>query len=87
MNNQALIEVEKIIGLNNRLLELCIYALIRDTEIYNHELATPTKLKFMDIIMENLGDDTETLQEKLLMEWDMETKWIREKFEEERTDK
>lgn len=87
MNNQALIEVEKIIGINNRLLELCIYALVRDTEIYNHELDTLTKLKFMDIIMENLDDDTGTLQEKLLMEWDMETKWIREKFEEERTDK
>ena len=87
MNNQALVEVEKLIALNNRLLEICIYALIRDTEIYNHELDTLTKLKFMDIIMENLDDDTGTLQEKLLMEWDMETKWIREKSEEERTDK
>lgn len=87
MNNKALEEVEKLIALNNRLLELCVYALIRDTPIYKRELATPTKLKFMDIIMENLDDDTGTLQEKLLMEWDMETKWIREKFEEERTDK
>lgn len=87
MNNKALEEVEKLIALNNRLLEICIYALIRETPIYKHELDTLTKLKFMDIIMENLDDDTGTLQEKLLMEWDMETKWIREKFEEERTDK
>lgn len=87
MNNKALEEVEKLIYTNKRLLELCVYALIRDTPIYKHELETLTKLNFMDIIMENLDDDTGTLQEKLLMEWDMETKWIREKFEEERTDK
>lgn len=72
MNNQALIEVEKLIALNNRLLELCIYALIRDTEIYNHELDTLTKLKFMDIIMKNLNDDTGTLQDKLLYQWNLE---------------
>lgn len=72
MNNQALIEVEKIIGINNRLLELCIYALIRDTPIYKHELATPTKLQFMDIIMENLDDDTGTLKDKLLYQWNLE---------------
>ena len=87
MNNKALEEVEKLIYTNKRLLELCVYALIRDTPIYKHELETLIKLNFMDIIMENLDDDTGTLQEKLLMEWDMETKWIREKFEEERTDK
>lgn len=72
MNNQALIEVEKIIGINNRLLELCIYALIRDTEIYKHELETLTKLKFMDIIMKNLNDDTGTLKDKLLYQWNLE---------------
>ena len=72
MNNQALIEVEKIIGINNRLLELCIYALIRDTKIYNHELDTLTKLEFMDIIMKNLNDDTGTLKDKLLYQWNLE---------------
>lgn len=71
MNNRALVEVEKLIALNNRLLEICIYALIRDTKIYNHELDTLTKLSFMDIIMKNLNDDTETLKYKLLQEWDM----------------
>ena len=72
MNNQALIEVEKLIALNNRLLELCIYALIRDTPIYKHELETLTKLKFMDIIMKNLNDDTGTLKDKLLYQWNLE---------------
>ena len=33
MNNRALEEVEELISIKNRLLELCIYALIRDTEI------------------------------------------------------
>ena len=77
MNNKALEEVEKLIYTNKRLLELCVYALIMDTPIYKHELETLTKLKFMDIIMKNLDDDTETLQEKLLMEWDMETRWLK----------
>ena len=72
MNNQALIEVEKLIALNNRLLEICIYALIRDTPIYKHELDTLTKLKFMDIIMKNLNDDTGTLKDKLLYQWNLE---------------
>lgn len=72
MNNQALVEAEKLIALNNRLLEICIYALIRDTEIYNHELDTLTKSSFMDIIMRNLNDDTETLKYKLLQEWEDE---------------
>lgn len=72
MNNQALIEVEKLIALNNRLLELCIYALIRDTPIYKHELETLTKLKFMDIIVKNLNDDTGTLKDKLLYQWNLE---------------
>lgn len=72
MNNQALVEVEKLIALNNRLLEICIYALIRDTPIYKHELDTLTKLKFMDIIMKNLNNDTGTLQDKLLYQWNLE---------------
>lgn len=72
MNNRALEEVEKLIALNNRLLEICIYALIRETPIYKHELDTLTKLKFMDIIMKNLNDDTGTLQDKLLYQWNLE---------------
>ena len=72
MNNQALIEVEKLIALNNRLLEICIYALIRETPIYKHELDTLTKLRFMDIIMKNLNDDTGTLKDKLLYQWNLE---------------
>lgn len=72
MNNQALVEVEKLIALNNRLLEICIYALIRETPIYKHELDTLTKLKFMDIIMKNLNDDTGTLKDKLLYQWNLE---------------
>lgn len=72
MNNRALEEVQKLIALNNRLLEICIYALIRETPIYKHELDTLTKLKFMDIIMKNLNDDTGTLQDKLLYQWNLE---------------
>ena len=87
MNNRALEEVQKLIYTNKRLLELCVYALIRDTPIHTYELETLTKLEFIDIIMENLDDDTATLREKLLMQWDIDTKWIREKFEEEGTDK
>lgn len=72
MNNRALEEVQKLIALNNRLLEICIYALIRETPIYKHELDTLTKLKFMDIIMKNLNDDTGTLKDKLLYQWNLE---------------
>ncbi len=72
MNNRALEEVQKLIALNNRLLEICIYALIRDTPIYKRELDTLTKLMFMDIIMKNLNDDTGTLKDKLLYQWNLE---------------
>lgn len=34
---------------NNRLLELCMYALIRDTKIYNHELDSVNKLEIKTI--------------------------------------
>lgn len=53
----------------NRLLELCMYSLIRDTEIYKHELDDVTKLSFMEIIRTNLDDDTYTLRKKLLQKW------------------
>lgn len=55
---------------NNRLLELCMYALISSTKIYNHELATNTKEKFMNIIKNNLSDDTYTLREKIKKSWE-----------------
>lgn len=53
----------------NRLLELCMYSLIRDTKIYNHELDDVTKLSFMEIIRKNMDDDTHTLRDKLLKAW------------------
>lgn len=70
MGNRALEEVERLISINNRLLEICIYALISNTKLYNHELATLTKLEFMDIILSNLNDDTHTLRNKLLSKWE-----------------
>ena len=54
---------------NNRLLELCMFALIRDTKIYNHELDDVTKLKFMNTIKNNINDDTYTLRKKLIDVW------------------
>ena len=70
MNNKALEEVEELISVNNRLLELCVYALIRDTKIYNHELDDISKLRFFDIILHNLKDDTYTLRNKLIEAWE-----------------
>lgn len=70
MNNKALEAVEELISVNNRLLELCMYALIRDTKMYNHELCHLIKLKFMNIILHNLNDDTYTLRNKLIEAWE-----------------
>lgn len=70
MNNKALEVVEELVSINNRLLELCIYALIRDTRIYNHKLCDLIKLKFMNIILHNLNDDTYTLRNKLIEAWE-----------------
>ena len=70
MNNRALEEVEDLISLKNRLLELCMYALIRDTKIYNRELDDVHKYKFMAVILTNLNDDTFTLRKKLLKTWE-----------------
>ena len=70
MGNKALEEVERLININNRLLEICIYALISNTKLYNHELDTLTKLEFMDIILNNLNDDTHALRDKLLLKWE-----------------
>ena len=47
-----------------------MYALIRDTKIYNHELDDVYKCKFMAIILTNLNDDTFTLRKKLLETWE-----------------
>ncbi len=54
---------------NTRLLELCMYALIRDTKIYNHELDYVTRLKLMDIVKNNLTEDTYTLRKRLISFW------------------
>ena len=54
---------------NNRLLELCMYSLIRDTKIYNHELDDITKEKFIDTIKYNLSDDSYTLRKKIIDIW------------------
>lgn len=70
MGNRAIEEVQNLININNRLLEICIYSLIRNTKLYNHELDTLTKLEFMDIILKNLNDDTRTLRNKLLSKWE-----------------
>lgn len=54
---------------NERLLELCMYALISSTKIYNHELANDTKKSFINIIKNNLNYDTYILKNKLLEVW------------------
>jgi hypothetical protein len=61
--------VEMIEKENTRLLELCMYGLIRDTKIYNREIDDVTKLKFMSTIKNNLTDDTYTLRKKLINIW------------------
>ena len=53
----------------NKLLELCMYALIRDTKIYYHELDSVTKLQFMSIIRNNLNSDTYTLRNYIIATW------------------
>ena len=63
-------EIENLQKENNRLLELCMYALISSTKIYNHELANNTKKAFIDIIKNNLEDDTHTLREKIKNKWE-----------------
>lgn len=50
----------------NRLLELCMYALIRDTKIYNRELDDVTKLRLIECVRKNMYDDTFTLRNKLI---------------------
>ena len=68
--NQTDIDALKILlNENTRLLELCMYALIRDTKIYNHELSKVYKEKFIDIIKCNLDDDTYTLRKKIIDVW------------------
>ena len=54
---------------NERLLELCMYALISSTKIYNHKLANDTKKSFINIIKNNLNYDTYILKNKLLEAW------------------
>lgn len=54
---------------NKKLLELCMYALISSTKIYNHELASDTKKLFINIIKANINDDTHTLRAKIEKSW------------------
>lgn len=69
-NTMDLIEENKQLKeQNERLLELCMYALISPTKIYNHELADNTKQVFKDIIKNNLECDTFTLREKIKYQW------------------
>ena len=53
-----------------RLLELCMYALIRDTKIYNHELDNQHKQLFINTIKENLNCDTYKIRKKLIDIWE-----------------
>lgn len=55
---------------NKRLYELCMYALISSTKIYNHELAINTKQSFIKIIKENLQEDTFTIRDKIKKYWE-----------------
>lgn len=61
--------LEEIRFKNNRLLELCMYALIRDTDIYNHELDDVTKMLFMTAIANNLTLNTSDLRAYLIDMW------------------
>ena len=54
---------------NERLLELCMYALISSTKIYNHELSINTKQAFKNIIKENLNEDTYSIRERIKKYW------------------
>lgn len=73
-NEASFQELERIVDeirkQDNRLLELCMYALIRDTRIYNSELDDINKLKLMKTIKDNLNDDTYTLRKKLINVYD-----------------
>ena len=62
-------DVWKIQNENERLLELCMYALISNTSIYNHELANDTKQSFMKIIKDNIDLDTYSIREKIKKCW------------------
>lgn len=55
---------------NERILELCMYALISPTKIYNHELANNTKDAFINIIRNNLDKDTFSIREKIKKFWE-----------------
>lgn len=54
---------------NEILFELCMYALL-PKHIYNHKLATDTKQAFMNIIKNNLNDDTFKLRKKMTDYWE-----------------
>ena len=56
-----------------RLLELCMFALL-PKEIYCHELDNTTKNNFINIIRNNLNDDTHTLKRKIKECWNKPSK-------------
>lgn len=53
----------------DRLLTLLVYALIKNTEIYNHELANNTMFMMKTIINQNLFKSTDELTKLLLDYW------------------
>ena len=52
-----------------RMLELLVYSLVKNTEIYKHELATKTLQDMEIIIYDHLNESTDMLTERLLDYW------------------
>lgn len=52
-----------------RMLELLVYSLVKNTEIYNHELATNTLNAMENIIYDHLEETTDELTKRLLYYW------------------
>lgn len=63
------IDIDKLEKENDRLLELCMFALL-PKRIYNHELATKTKEAFKNIIKQNINEDTHTIRNEIVRYWD-----------------
>lgn len=60
--------IEEILQENNRLLELCMFALL-PKKIYNHELSNSTKEAFKNIITQNINEDTHTIRNEIVRYW------------------
>lgn len=52
-----------------RMLELLVYSLTKNTKIYNHELATKTLNAMENIIYDHLEETTDELTKRLLNYW------------------